>query len=102
MKRVIDGLLYDTKTAEEIANYSRFYPSDFNHVAETLYKTANGNYFLAGKGGPRSKYAEQVEQNTWGGGEGIIPLAAKEALDWCEKNYIDADIIQAEFTLKDA
>ncbi len=97
MKRIIDGLIYNTATAAEIASSTRHSPTDFNHVAEALYRTRNGRYFLAGEGNARSRYAEQVDQNTWGPGAGIIPLDAAEALRWCEDCGVDTDTIEAEF-----
>ncbi len=102
MKKVIQGLIYDTDKAEEIASYRKYSPTDFNHVEESLYKTKNGRYFLAGEGGARSKYAEQVDQNTWGGGWGIIPVTAGEALAWCENHDVDPDIIAREFVVSEA
>ncbi len=97
MKQVINGLVYNTETAEHIAGRSQYVPSDFNYVEESLYKTQNGRYFLAGEGGAMSKYHTQVEQNSWGPGAGIIPLTKSEALDWCETHNIGADIIEKEF-----
>ena len=102
MKKVIDGLVYNTETAEEIASYSYLGNSDFRHVDETLYKTKKGKYFLAGSGGPMSKYAVPVGNSGYGGGEGIIPLTVEEAREWCEKHDIDTDVIIQEFTIEEA
>jgi len=33
MRKVIDGKIYNTKTAEEVCMYSHSYPSDFQYVA---------------------------------------------------------------------
>lgn len=91
MKKIIDGKRYDTKTAEEIAEYSNAFGSrDFRYICESLYKTKNGNYFLAGEGGPMTKYAQAFGDST-GGGEAIIPLCREEAFAWCqEHNQQDA------------
>jgi hypothetical protein len=84
MKATINRLVYDTNTAEELANESYGYQTDFNHWSETLYKTKKGNYFLFGEGGALSKYAEPCGNNCYGGGDRIIPLTEEEALEWCE------------------
>lgn len=97
MKKIINGKLYDTDTAKEIAVWSngRSY-SDFHHCVETLYKKRTGEYFLHGAGGPMSKYAESCGDNSWSGGSRITPLSYKAAKEWAEKN-MDADDYIAEF-----
>jgi len=96
MKKVIDRKRYDTEKAELIGEYSFSNPSDFNYVSEGLYVTKSGNYFLAGEGGAMSKYRETVDQNTWSGGEDIIPMSKEEALEWAEQN-LSADDIEKYF-----
>jgi hypothetical protein len=74
MKKVIDGLRYDTQKSSQLAYHERGYRSNHNYVAEGLYRTNNGRYFLAGKGGPASAYAVSVDQNSWSGGQGVIEV----------------------------
>ncbi len=96
MKRIIEGKLYDTKEATAIWESSYSHPGDFDYVSETLYKTANGAYFIAGEGGARSRYSRQVEQNTWSGGSDIRALTREEAFEWADQ-HLDSDDVQAEF-----
>lgn len=97
MKKIINGKLYDTTTAKEIAScYHGEGPSDFRYYHETLFRKRTGEYFLAGHGGPMSKYAKSAGQNSWTGGEGITPLTYSEATEWAERE-MDADDYQAEF-----
>jgi hypothetical protein len=53
MRRVIDRKIYDTETAEEIADVSA--PcndsGDFAYEETHLYRTKNGRWFIAGNGG---------------------------------------------------
>lgn len=85
MKRIIDGKRYDTKTATLIYAYESPYPrSDFNWYVETLHRTSKGNYFLAGEGGPLSKYAERSGNETRGGSD-LKPISDKDAQRWLEK-----------------
>ena len=87
MKSIIDGLRYNTETAEMIADTSASCSrSDFSWFEETLYKTKNGNWFLAGTGGPMTKYAVPVDQNMRSGGSAIVPIAAEDARQWLEEN----------------
>jgi len=96
MKQIINGLRYDTKTAQLIAEWSNGYnPNDFNWVAEDLYKTKKGTYFIAGQGGPSSKYSQQCG-NGLCGGEDVQKVTVSQAFDWLEeKGCIDA--IEKEF-----
>ena len=46
MKRIIEKKVYDTETATMVATTSFGQSNDFKSFAETLYRTAKGNYFL--------------------------------------------------------
>ena len=97
MKRIINGKLYNTDTARAVKTIDHGDgPRDFHYYSETLYKKRTGEYFLAGEGGPLTKYRQTVGQNSWRGGEGIIPLTYEEALAWAESE-MDADEYEAEF-----
>lgn len=86
MKKVINGKVYNTETAIELASYwNGLSYSDFGCMTEGLYKTKKGRFFLHGKGGPMSKYAEH-HGNCCTEGEDIIPLTLEEAKAWVEKN----------------
>lgn len=91
MKQIINGKKYDTETATLIAEDSYLYQSDFRYYDEALYKTKKGAWFLAGEGGPMSKYAEPTGDGNIGYGNGIKPLLKSEAQTWLEEiNEIDA------------
>ena len=90
MNKIINGKRYDTNRARKVAEYSEGGVRDFHHFTETLYRKKTGEYFIYGEGGPASRYAERIEQNTWSGGEKIIPLSVESAKDWAEK-YLSAD-----------
>lgn len=97
MKKVINGKMYNTDTARKIASCEHGDgPRDFRYYSESLYCKRTGEYFLSGEGGPMTKYSHTVGQNSWRGGDGIIPLTYEEALDWAERE-MDADDYEAEF-----
>jgi hypothetical protein len=97
MKRVIDRKIYDTENAERIARHNPVADrQDFAYLDEVLYKTEKGNYFLHGTGGPKTKYAKKTGNGTTGSEE-IKPMTEEEALNWCEENSIDGDIVVEEF-----
>lgn len=101
MKKIIDGRRYDTETATLIGDYSNGGSwRDFGHVEESLYRKRTGEYFLAGKGGPQTKYAKAVDANSWTRGEKVIPLTYEGAREWAEMR-LDADKYEAEFTVID-
>lgn len=96
MKKIINNKKYDTETARCVGSNSYSYPRDFNWFEETLYCKRTGEYFLLGEGGPASKYAERVEQNSWSGGKQLIPLSFESAQKWAEEN-LTADDYETEF-----
>ncbi len=86
MKKVIDGLRYNTETAEEIHRWDNGLDTgDFKSCEETLYLTAKGRYFLHGQGGAMSKYSVPVSGGR-GGGEEIVPMSADEVREWLEEH----------------
>lgn len=86
MKKIINGKVYDTSTAQCLGEWSSPYTrSDFKWVEETLYRKRTGEFFLCGKGGPRSQYAKPVGIREWESGERIMPLTWDEARDWAEE-----------------
>lgn len=90
-KKVIGGKIYNIETAKHIGERQNgFYPSDHSYFEEDLYLKRTGEFFLAGKGGGLTKYAEHYG-NTRSEGSRIIPLTIKEAKAWVEE-HLDADI----------
>ncbi len=84
MKRVINGKLYNTKTATLLVSWdNRLGSNDFNNCSETLYRTENGNYFLEGDGGAMSRWSKSNGKTTWGS-SGLEALTPQEALEWLE------------------
>lgn len=84
MKKVINGKLYNTETAQKLAEYSNgFATNDFSYFEETLYRNRAGAHFIHGFGGGNSKYGEW-RGNSGGSGEKIIPLTLAEAKEWAE------------------
>ena len=93
MKAVIDGEVYDTETATKIAFFSKEFGADeFRHVEESLCKTKSGRFFLAGGGGPMSRYSHPVGDRQ-AGGAGIVVLTPDEAQQWCESHGVDVETI---------
>jgi hypothetical protein len=100
MKKIINGLRYDTENATEVGSYDHgCYPGsgDFSHWSATLYKTPrSGRFFLHGEGGAMTRFAEHYADGMSGGGERIIPMSREGALEWAEQ-YLDAEEIEKRF-----
>ena len=93
MKRIINGKSYNTETATLVAHYDSPHGcTDFHHYSEGLYRTRKGAWFLAGEGGPMSKYARSLGSNSWGGGDGLEVLTAEEAQEWLERRDFVAEL----------
>ena len=96
MKKIINGKSYDTVTARKITGCEHGTPGDFAYCEEELYCKRTGEYFLAGSGGPMSKYSRSSGQNSWSGGSGIIPLTLAMAREWAERE-MSAEAYEREF-----
>lgn len=100
MKDVIDGRLYDTdaETTEHIATHNPVADrGDFAYLCERLHKTTSGEYFIAGEGGPKTKYSKRVGSGEYSGSSEIRPLSDDEAFDWMQSHDVATEIILDEF-----
>ena len=100
MKKLIDGKIYNTETAELLHEWDNgCYGNDFKSCEESLYKTKKGAYFIAGSGGPMSKYAVSCGSNSTSGSEQIEVLTEAEAIRWLEE-HDGSDILTEKFADK--
>jgi hypothetical protein len=86
MKRIIDGVLYDTEAenVELIASKQYSNPGDFEHWRKELYYSKGGNWFLYEEGGPMSYMGEYIGNGSKAGSKDITPITATEARDLLE------------------
>lgn len=98
MKTIINGKRYDTEKSILVGKSdSGGFVNDFSYWEAGLYKTPrSGAFFLAGQGGPMTRWAQPVGSNGRSGGSGIIPLDADEALEWAER-YLPATSVEEHF-----
>lgn len=102
MKKVINGLLYDTETAEKVAFYSNNRGlGDFKSLEETLYRTKNGRWFIHGIGGAMTAYQVEAGNNSWSGSEQIRPIESEEAASFLEE-YGEPEDYEKWFEIKEA
>lgn len=59
MKKIIEGLLYDTETAEIILESTNHEDDAETMTTERLYRTESGRWFWHLAGGPKSIYAKE-------------------------------------------
>lgn len=85
MKKIIGGRRYDTATAKLVGEYEAGYIGDFDWLSEQLYQKATGEFFLAGKGGARTRWASRTIDG-FSSGDGILPLTLEEAREWAEEH----------------
>ena len=97
---IVNGMLYDTETATyvgKIGSDDGFYPGDFKFWEAHLYRTPNGRFFMEGKGGPRSPFAESYGENGWAASRGIRALSTEDALGYAQDIDISIEKIVALF-----
>ena len=97
MKSIIDGFRYDTEKAEKVAEYSYGNSGDFSHQEFGIYRTPRGHWFLAGSGGPLTRFARSAGQNQMTGGSRIIRLNVDQLLDLIEQIQDSAEDIEKVF-----
>ncbi len=91
MKKIINGKMYNTETAEYIGRFDNGLPhNDFNYYREEFYRKRTGEFFVCGEGGPASPYCKYLDDGWRGYGYDIVPLELYEAKEWAEK-YLSAD-----------
>ena len=86
MKKVINGKLYNTDTAVELACYEANVTDSLNYITERLHRKRTGEYFIHGEGGARTRYAAATSDGWSRGGEAIFPLSVDEAREWAEEH----------------
>lgn len=86
MKSIINGKKYDTNTANLLLEWDNGLRTDFRYCSECLYKKNNGEFFIAGEGGPLSKYAESCDGGGCTEGADIVPITENAARTWAEKH----------------
>ena len=95
MRKIIEGRVYDSDKAQLVGSWHNG-ESGINEIEETLCKSKSGRYFLHGSGGANTKYARNLDNDRWGGGEKIIPMSDEAAKEWAER-FLTADEYAAEF-----
>jgi hypothetical protein len=83
MRKVIDGKVYDTETADLVCDISGYggtlSQSDFRHDNTNLYRTKKGAWFIVGEGGAMSQWSEPCGSNSYIGGSGMRVVSEDEA-----------------------
>jgi hypothetical protein len=93
MRNIINRKIYDTETAELIFDTSnRNGVSDFGFERSGLYRTTRGAWFLAGNGGPMSRFSRTLSDRSRTEGSGCIPLTPADALAELERHNAAEEI----------
>ena len=72
MKKIIDGIAYDTQGATLDKKFTYGAPGDVTGYEETLYITGEGRYFIYTNGGAQSKHPV----------ENITPIEREQVKKW--------------------
>ena len=93
MRKIINGKMYDTDTAEYLGCWTNGYSyNDFHYCVQKLYRKKTGEYFLFGEGGSMSMYAESYGNDITGGTR-FTPMTEEEAKAWSEVNLTTDEYI---------
>jgi len=92
MRKVVKGKVVDTERMQKLAEVRFGNLTDYNYVWETLfYDPESKLFYLYGRGGAASRYAEPVGINQWAEGERLTKITKGLALLWLEENQISID-----------
>ena len=96
MRKVIDGVGYDTKKAIFLGQVcSGFSKEDIRWSVTELYRARSGKYFLHGSGGPGSPYAVwDNESDAHIDGEAILPMSQYDVITWAEE-YLQVEKLKS-------
>jgi len=96
MKKILHGLQFDTEKAICIVVHEERKPPTLDWWRAELYVTKRAKrYFLAGSGGPLSRFGQAEGNNSWEDGADIIPLTDVGAREFANQ-YLNGDIPEAE------
>lgn len=83
MKRIINGKMYNTETAELIHSWDNGrYGNDFKARSKELYQTKKGAWFLRHDGGAMTDMAVSVGSNSTGGSCSIEVISAEDTFQF--------------------
>lgn len=87
MRKIIGRKVYDTNTAQTVCDISPsgFSGSDFRWEDTKLYKSPKGQFFIAGEGGPMTRWAEPSGNNGTTGGRGLVLISDDAAVSLAER-----------------
>ena len=89
MRRVVKGRVIDTERMTKLAEVKFGNLTDYNYVWEELfYDSQTKSFYLYGRGGAASRYAEAVGVNQWSEGEKLMKITKGLVLQWLEENGI--------------
>ena len=97
MRKIIGGKVYDTDKASLVCDISPIglYQGDFAYEDTSLYKTSKGTFFIAGEGGPRSRWAQPDGTNGMRSGSGVALVDEDEARALCERHGTEQAFVDA-------
>lgn len=99
MRKTLHGIRFDTDTAVEIGTAGSL--GILMHWEATLYRTPRSKrYFLAGYGGPMTRFAQSAGCDAWTDAQDLIPLTYAQAKQWALQ-YLARENIEQHFNRKD-
>lgn len=95
LKSIVEGEIYDTKTATEVAVFEHYPGDNYYLLEEHLYQNKNGKFFLtaAGMGGTPYGYKE-YHNGEYVRGHVLLPLTDEQAKKWLELRELVDEFIE--------
>lgn len=102
MHKIVDQKRYDTKTAEMVCDISPsgYGRNDFRYEDTQLYRTKKGAWFIAGEGGPMTRWKHKCG-DMWGYGSGLQVIDSDYAY-WLLEEHGTPELIEQHFKVEEA
>ena len=91
MKKIINGARYAPTAKTLLAIFTENADNPSDSLTEELHRKQTGEYFIYGRGGSHTRFAQNAGNSMQESGESIIPLTEDDARAWvkahCEGDY---------------
>lgn len=103
MKKIINGRTFNTETATHVCDLPcTANRGDFHWHETALYRSPRGQFFVAGRGGARSVWAQPLCGGGAGAGDGLRLVTDDEAREHMERAGCDeADFLAHGFDIQE-
>ena len=96
MRKEVKRNIYDTENDKLIYETWKSSELKSNYEFEILYKNSKGSFYIYEGGGPKTRFAEVLENIVVVGSSRIKPISDIEAEIWCLEKVLPYELLEKE------